>query len=155
VIFPLLIVDSMRARTAIQIGLLIVLELAVCFSASGVQSNEHGPEVKSFLDLMRHEEDELEFQIRHNEISRRDYIRSKNRIAIHRQTVLNLAKETGEDFVPELHVAAASEVDQLIENGTKALRGLKRGSVIKEKWRFLGNVTKGEVFYIFERLKNN
>ncbi len=145
----------MRARTAIQIGLLIILELAICFSASGVQSNEHGPEVKSFLDLMRHEEDELEYQIRHNEISRRDYTRSKNRIAIHRQTILNLVKETGEDYVPELHVAAASEVDQLIENGTKALRGLKRGDVIKEKWRYLGSVTKGEVFYIFERLKNN
>jgi hypothetical protein len=145
----------MRARTAIQVWLLIILELALCFSASGIQSNEHGPEVKSFLDLMRHEEDELEFQIRHNEINRRDYTRSKNRIAIHRQTVLNLVKETGEDYVPELHVVAASEVDQLIENGTKALRGLKRGGVIKEKWRYLGSVTKGEVFYIFERLKNN
>ena len=111
----------MRARTAIQIGLLIALKLALCFSASGVQSNEHGPEVKSFLDYMQHEDDELEFQIRHNEISRRDYIRSKSKIAIHRQAVLNLVKETGEDYVPELHVAAASEVDQLIENGTKAI----------------------------------
>lgn len=145
----------MRARTAIQVGLLIIFELALCFSVSGIQSNEHGPEVKSFLDLMRHEEDELEFQIRHNEINRRDYTRSKHRIAIHRQTVLNLVKETGEDYVPELHVVAASEVDQLIENGTKALRGLKRGGVIKEKWRYLGSVTKGEAFYIFERLKNN
>ena len=145
----------MRARTAIQIGLLITLELAICFSASGIQSDGHGPEVKSFLDLMRHEADELEYQIRHNEISRRDYTRSKNRIAIHRQTVLNLVKETGEDYVPELHVAAANEVDQLIENGTKALRGLKRGDVIKEKWRYLGSVNRGEVFYIFERLKNN
>ena len=154
-IFPLLTVDSMRARTAVQIGLLIALELALGFSASGVQSNGHGPEVQSFLDLMRHEEDELEFQIRHNEISRRDYTRSKNRIAIHRQAVLNLVKETGEDYVPELHVTAAGEVDQLIENGTKALRGLKRGDVIKEKWRYLGSATRGEVFYIFERLKNN
>ena len=151
-IFPLLIVDSMRARTAIQIGLLIVLELAICFPASGVQSNEHGPEVKSFLDLMRHEEDELEFQIRHNEISRRDYIRSKNRIAIHRQTVLNLVKESGQDYVPELHVVAAAEVDQLIEDGTAALKGIKHGDVIKEKWRYLGSAQRAEVFYIFERL---
>lgn len=111
--------------------------------------------MKSFLDYMRHEDDELEFQIRHNEISRRDYVRSKSKIAIHRQAVLNLVKETGEDYVPELHVAAASEVNQLIENGTKALRGLKRGDVIKEKWRYLGSVTKGEVFYIFERLQHN
>jgi hypothetical protein len=145
----------MRARTAIQIGLFIALELALCFSASGLQSDGHGPEVRSFLDLMRHEEDELEFQIRHNEINRRDYTRSKSRIAIQRQAVLNLVKETGEDYVPELHVVAVGEVDQLIEDGTKALRGLKRGGVIRQKWRYLGSVTKGEVFYIFERLKNN
>ena len=114
--------------------------------------NGYGPEVKSFLDLMRHEEDELEFQIRHNEITRKEYARSKSRIAIHRQTVLNLVKETGQDYVPELHVVSAAEVDQLIEDGTAALKGIKQGDTIKQKWRYLGSTNRGEVFYIFERL---
>lgn len=131
--------------------LLILLQLVACPIYAG-QSNEYGPEVKSFLDLMRHEDDELEFQIRHNEISRREYIRSKSRIAIHRETALKLAKESGTDYVPELHVAAASELDQLIEDGTTLIRGIKAGDVIKEKWRYLGNVRRGELFYIFERL---
>lgn len=116
------------------------------------QSNDYGPEVKSFLDFMRHEEDELEFQIRHNEISRREYVRSKSRIAIHRQAVLNQARETGEDRVPELHVVTPQEIEQLIEGGTSALKGLKRGDVIKEKWRYFGSVHRGETFHIFERL---
>jgi hypothetical protein len=103
---------------------------------------------------MRHEDDELEFQIRHNEISRREYVRSKTQIAIHRQTVLDLVKETGKDYVPELHVVAAVELDQLIEDGTSAIKGLKRGDVIRNKWRYLGSVHKTEVFYIFERLGN-
>jgi len=114
--------------------------------------NEHGPEIKSFLDLMRHEEDELDFQIKRNEISRREYLRSKTRISIHRQTVLDLAKESGVDEVPELHVVTGSEIDQLIENGTAALKGIKPQAIVAEKWRYLGSVHRGETFYIFERL---
>jgi hypothetical protein len=138
-------------RPAFQICLLILLQLIPCPDYPA-QSNGYGPEVKSFLDLMRHEEDELEFQIKHNEISRREYVRSKSRIAIHRQTVLDLVKESGTDYVPELHVAAASELDQLIEDGTNLIKGIKPGDVIKVKWRYLGSVRRGETFYILERL---
>jgi len=142
----------MRGRLTIRICLLI-LQLAFGLQVSArIQSNEYGPEVKSFLDLMRHEEDELEFQIKHNEISRREYLRSKAQITIHRKTVLDLVKETGQDYVPELHVVAASELDQLIEDGTSAIKGIRRGSIIAKKWRYLGSVHRVETFYIFERL---
>src|SRR6185295_6938711 len=143
----------MRKSIAIQICLLILLKSTLCLAgSSAAQSEDYGPEVKSFLDLMRHEDDELEFQIRHNEISRREYVRAKTAIGIHRQTVLDLVKASGKDYVPELHVVAAAEPDQLIEDGTKAIRGVKRGDVIRDRWRYLGNVHKGEMFYIFERL---
>src|SRR5207244_10935471 len=114
----------------IQICLLILLKSTLCLAGGhGTQLEDYGPEVRSFLDLMRHEEDELEFQIKHNEISRREYLRSKNRIAIHRQTVLNLVQQGGTDSVPELHVAAAPELDQLIEDGTKLISAIKTGYV--------------------------
>jgi hypothetical protein len=144
----------MRRKLGIRICLLISMQLTLWLPAGGQsnQSNEYGPEVRSFLDLMRHEEDELEFQIKHNEISRREYLRSKTQIAIHRQTVLDLVKETGKDYVPELHVVAASELDQLIEEGTSAIKGIKRGDIIRNKWRYLGSVHRAETFYIFERL---
>jgi hypothetical protein len=141
----------MRGRIAVQISLLILAQVVTCPGLLA-QSNGYGPEVKSFLDLMRHEDDELEFQIKHNEISRREYLRSKSRIAIHRQTVLNLVKDSGTDYIPELHVAAASELDQLIEDGTSLIKAIKPGDVIKQKWRYLGSVRRGESFYIFERL---
>ena len=126
----------------------------MCAGAHGQSSNgsAYGPEVKSFLDLMRHEEDELEFQIKRKEISRRDYLRAKNEIIIHRQTVLDLARETGHDNVPELHVVALDQLEQLIEDGTTKLKGLKPGDTVAEKWRYLGSVHRGETFYIFERL---
>jgi hypothetical protein len=143
----------MPGSLAIRICL-ILLPVTVSFPVSGQtpQANSYGPEVRSFLDLMRHEDDELEFQIRHNEISRREYVRSKAQIAIHRQTVLDLVKETGKDYVPEIHVVAASELDQLIEDGTSAIKGIKRGATVNDKWRYQGSVHRGETFYIFERL---
>ena len=146
--------DLMRTRVAFQICFLIGLALTQCFTsrAQDSQSPAYGPEVRAFLDLMRQEEVELDFMIKHNEITRREFLRSKDKIAILRHTVLEMAKQTGEDHVPELYVKAAPEVDQLIENGLRALKGIKRGEVIKQKWRYLGSVTKGEVFYIFERL---
>lgn len=120
--------------------------------AAAMANAQSGPEVKSFLDFLRHEEDELEFQIRQGEITRKEYVRSKHRIAIHRQTVLSLVEETGQDHVPELHVVAAGELDQLIEGGTVAVKGIKRGDVIKMKWRYVGSDKRGEKFYVFERL---
>ena len=143
----------MQRTLAIKICLFILLRSTLCLAFGlGAQSDEYGPEVRSFLDLMRHEEDELEFQIKHKEISRREYLRSKTQIMIHRQTVLDLVKTSGKDYVPELHVVAAAELEQLIEDGTKAIKGIKRGDLIREKWRYHGSVHKGETFYIFERV---
>ena len=139
-------------ETQICLLILILVTIRLLAGAGERQSSEYGPEVKSFLDFLLHEEDELEFQNRHNEISRRDYLRTKMRIAIHRETVLDLVRETGRDNVPELHIVVAPEVDQLIEDGTSILKAIKRGDVIKDKWRYLGNVHRGEIFYIFERL---
>lgn len=143
----------MRTRVAIQICLFMGSAVAQCL-AGGQHSHPagYGPEVRAFLDLMRQEEVELEFQIKHNEINRRDYVRSMNKIEILRQTVLDLAKQTGVDHVPEFYVKAASEVSQLIEDGLKALKGIKRGDLVNQKWRYVGSVSKGETFYIFERM---
>lgn len=143
----------MRIRVAIQIVLLFLSLALSSGSPLAQQSNGYGPEVKSFLELMRHEEDELEYQILHHEISRPHYVRAKSRIAIHRQAVLDIVKQTGEDVVPELHVVTAAELDELIEQGTRALKGVKRGDVINNKWRYIGSATRGQVFYIFERIQ--
>jgi hypothetical protein len=144
----------MRTRGVIQICLLIALMLALYAAADAAQtkSNDYGPEVRSFLSLMEDEEKELEFQIRNNEISRKGYIRAKSKIAILRQAVLKITGETGQDLVPELHVVAATEVDQLIEDGTSLVKRARAGEVIAEKWLYRGSVTRGELFYIFERL---
>jgi len=117
------------------------------------QEHEFGPEVSEFLDFLRQEDEELEFQIARDEISRKDYVRAKNRIAIMRETVTEIARNSGKDIVPELHVVTASELTQVLDGGMKAIRGVKPGTVVEERWRYLGRATKGEIYYIFERVK--
>ena len=146
-------------RSRFGVTLLILIGAATLCSAAAQHQTVHsnnsdrfGPEVTAFLELMRQEEVELDYQIKHDEISRKEYARSRNRIAILRQAVLSKARETGEDRVPELHVVVASEVDQIVDGGTRALKGVKPGTIIEGKWRYLGSVTRGEVFYTLERL---
>jgi len=146
-------------RSRIGVTLFFLIGAAIVFSGAGQSqtvpsnnSDRFGPEVTAFLELMHQEEVELDYQVKHAEISRKEYVRSRNRIAVHRQTVLNIARETGEDRVPELHVVVGTEVDQIVDGGTRALKGVKAGSIIEGKWRYLGSVLRGEAFYTFERI---
>jgi hypothetical protein len=143
----------MRVRVSIPIALLFLSLTILPRATCARQANGYGPEVKSFLELMRHEEDELEYQISHNEITRPHYLRARSRIAIHRQAVLEIVKQSGEDVVPELHVVTAEEMAELIEGGTHALRGVRRGQLVNNKWRYIGSATRGQTFYIFERIQ--
>jgi hypothetical protein len=144
----------MRTRVLLQVALLITLASGQGVRAAGQQfrSNGYGPEIKSYLDFLRGEEEELNFQIRRQEITRKAYQRAKSKVAILRQAVLRIYDETGVDNVPELHVVASDELDQLIEDGAALLKDLKPGAVIGEKWRYVGPVTRGEPFHVFERL---
>jgi hypothetical protein len=144
----------MKVKISFQSFLLIGFVIFNCayLRAQENQEVKYGPDVKAFLDLCRHEEVELDYQIAHNEITRKDFIRSKNRIAIQREMVLNRVKETGEDMVPDLHVVTAAEVSQLIEDGMKALKGAKPGKLIADKWIYLGTANRHEAYYIFERV---
>jgi hypothetical protein len=138
------------AKLKTLLPLLLIAALADTMPGQSPGGGAYGPEVRSFLNLCRHEENELDYQIQHNEISRKEYIRSKNRIGVHRETVLRIVRETGVDIVPEVHVVTDTEVDELIEDGSGLLKGLKPGDVVRDRWRYRGKVTRGDLFYIFE-----
>ena len=116
------------------------------------QSSKYGPEVKAFLSYVHQEEIELRFQLTHNEINQKDFTRSMNRLAVMRQAVLDYVKISGEDMVPEYHVVTTAEVEQLIPGGADALKGVKSGTIVAAKWRYMGAVVRGEQFFILERL---
>jgi hypothetical protein len=134
-------------------GSLVLAIVLFCPPANpGIQSGGYGPEVKSFLEYIHHEEVELNFQIAHNEISRKDYIRSKNRLEVRKQAVLTYAKRTGQDIVPEYTVMATDELGDILPSGIEDLKGHKPGDKINSKWRYVGFAVQGEKFYILERI---
>jgi len=133
------------------LGVASLALLFCCSGAGGRQSNGYGPEVKSFLEYIRHELVELNFQIAHNEISRKDFTRSKNRLEVQKQAVLTRVKRTGEDIVPEYTVMAADELADILPHGVDDLKGHKPGDNISSKWRYVGFAVLGEKFYIMER----
>ena len=139
----------------IRAAILILAPMACGPAQCWPQANGYGPEVKSFLEYIRHEQIELNFQIAHNEISRRDFTRSKNRLEIQKQAVLTRAKRTGEDIVPEYTVMAADELSDILPNGLDDLKGHKPGDQVSPKWRYVGVAVLGEKFYIIERTTGN
>ena len=152
---PIALLAMKRTRSHNWPLVQIICLLALSMPILAAQSKGYGPEVKSFLEYVRHEETELNFQIEHKEIGRRDYLRSKTRLEILRETVLSRVKRTGEDLVPEYHVVATDEVEELIPGGTEALKGVKPGDVVLTKWKYVGNSVRGEKFYILERIVEN
>jgi len=132
----------------------IFLALLACSSSGHPRQSDHyGPEVRSFLEYIRHEQVELNFQIAHNEISRKDFTRSKNRLEVQKQAVLTKVRRTGEDIVPEYTVMAADELRDILPNGLEDLKGHKPGENVSAKWRFVGFAIVGEKFYILERVE--
>src|SRR5215467_8696224 len=143
-----------ETRSLINGFISIVASMAavLCSSATmGRQSNSYGPEVKYFLEYIHHEQVELNFQIAHNEISRKEFTRSKNRLEVQKQAVLTRVKRTGADIVPEYTVMAADELADILPNGVDDLKGHKPGEDINPKWRYVGFAVLGEKFYIMER----
>ena len=64
---------------------------------------------------------------------------------------VRLARETHNDYLPELEAVAADELGLLFER-PPVTGSLQQGQVLRNTFRFLGTVRAGEQFYLFARL---
>ncbi len=64
---------------------------------------------------------------------------------------IKLARESHNDYLPELEAVAADEFNLLFEKPPQ-LSTLKPGVVLRNTFRFLGTVRSGDQFYLFARL---
>jgi hypothetical protein len=111
-----------------------------------------GPEVAAHLGFLSDELDELAYQLARGEIAREEYLKSRARIEISRETVLRLARSRGEDVVPELHVLTEPDLTELFVGGKAALAGARPGDVVQGVWLYHGRVRREAVFYVVERV---
>jgi hypothetical protein len=148
---PVKQMSAIRAR-------LLVGFLSLCVSGSWILVNaqrsaddEFGPVVRAYLGYLRNEQEVVDDRVSRREITPAYYRRNSNRIKALRQMALKLARESNNDYLPELEAVTPGEMRLLFEN-PPAPSSLKVGEVIKKTFQYLGSVRSIETFYVFARL---
>ena len=138
-----------------------LLRMIFLFAAIGLiwglgvdgQKRDYGPAVSSYLLGLDEDFKELDFQLRHGEISRSDYTRARQRLLILRRAIERRASERAEDLVPELEVVTADEFGTLGSGVKLDADGLQVGSLVGERWKLVSIESGRPRFFVFERLR--
>lgn len=136
-------------------GFAVIAAVVLLLPAPAVAQQQraaYGPVVKAFLSGLGEELTELEFQIRHREISRNDYERTKQRLTILRRFVERIAARSSEDRVPELQVLAEDELNALAPGVELNPNELQVGAQVGSRWKLVGIERIRERFFVLEKL---
>ena len=137
-----------------------VLLLVAFFGLTSARANqnvsysdeEFGPVVRAYLGYLRNEQEVVDDRASRREVSSTYYRRNSNRIKALRQMAIRLARETHNDYLPELEAVSNDEMGLLFGSSPPQPARLRVGEVLKNTFRFLGVVRAGETFYLFARL---
>jgi hypothetical protein len=113
---------------------------------------EFGPVVRAYLGYLKNEQEVVDDRVSRREVSATYYRHNSNRIKALRQMAIRLARETHNDYLPELEAVSARELRLLFGPQPPQPASLKVGEVLRNTFRYLGPVRAGEVFYLFARL---
>lgn len=139
---PALLIVGLFAFSCVQAG-----------QGSRVSSDEEfGPVVRAYLGYLRNEQEVVDDRVSRHEVSPTYYRRNSNRIRALRQMAIRLARESSNDYLPELEAVAANEFRILFGSTPPQISTLKAGEVFRNTFRYLGMVRSGEPFYVFARL---
>src|SRR5262245_2819171 len=130
--------------------LLIVVLLLLLFvcAPSAAKANqvglradeEFGPVVRAYLGYLRNEQEVVDDRASRHEVSATYYRHNSNRIKALRQMAIRLARETHNDYLPELEAVSAGEMSLLFGPQAPPPASLKAGEVVRNTFRFLGVV---------------
>lgn len=138
---------------ALSIAALLFVLTCAPSSAMGQRADaEFGPVVRAYLGYLKNEQEVVDDRASRREVSATYYRHNSNRIKALRQMAIRLARESHNDYLPELEAVSASELGMLFGSQAPAPASLKAGEVIRNTFRFLGTVRSAEVFYLFARL---
>ena len=149
-----------RVRRLHRFLALTLLLVSACASADAQRRQrapapdaEFGPNVRAYLGYLRNEQEVVDDRASRREIDRRYYQHNSNRINALRQMALNIARESGNDYLPELEAVSLGEFNQLFDDPLPEVSELEPGLLLDYKFKFLGTIqTRGEKFYLFARL---
>ena len=130
---------------------LVVFSLSVSAQQPASHEDEFGPVVRAYLGYLRNEQEVVDDRVSRHEVSPTYYRRNSNRIRALRQIAIKIARESRNDYLPELEAVTRDELSLLFERPPQP-PNFKAGEVVKKTFRFLGTVRSNEVFYVFARL---
>ena len=139
----------------------LVLACLICIGAGAFAQRsrtsrqaeaEFGPIVRAYLGYLRAQQEVVDDRISRREINPLYYRHNSNRIKALRQMAVRIARETGNDYLPELEAVSLDEFDTLFDEPPKPA-SLQVDAVLNYTFRYLGGVSVGrEKFYLFARL---
>ena len=139
-------------RVKFSATVIVLLLLGNCVKAGQRTSDEEfGPVVRAYLGYLRNEQEVVDDRASRHEISGGYYRRNSNRIKALRQMAVRLARETNNDYLPELEAVASDEFGLLFERPPQP-GALRVGEVLRNTFKFIGTVRSGELFFVFARL---
>jgi hypothetical protein len=123
-------------------------------ASQGPRANddEFGPVVRAYLGYLKNEQEVVDDRASRREVSASYYRHNSSRIKALRQMAVKLARESHNDYLPELEAVSADEMGLLFGSNPPQPARLKVGEVLRTTFRFLGAVRVGETFYLFARL---
>jgi len=140
--------------------LCLLLCLACCVAAAAqkkstrasAEDDEFGPIVRAYLGYLRNQQEVVDDRVSRREVDRAYYVRNSNRIRALRRMAVQVARETENDYLPELEAVTQDEFGLLFDLPPE-LHQLQTGEVLGYQLRFLGAVPSGrDKFYVFARL---
>src|SRR5215216_7501804 len=115
--------------------------------------DDFGPVVRAYLGYLKNEQEVVDDRVSLHEVSTSYYRRNSNRIRALRQMAIRLARETHNDYLPELEAVSGDEMNLLFGSNQPQAARLRVGEVLRNTFRFLGPVrVVNETFYLFARL---
>ncbi len=140
-------------KLILRFGLVLVLfnVIPTTSAQSPVEDEEFGPVVRAYLGYLRNEQNVVDDRASRHEVSRGYYVKNSNRIRALRQMAIRIARDSHNDYLPELEAVASDEFGTLFAQPPRA-NALQVGEVVQTTFRYLGSVRAGDVFHIFARL---
>lgn len=140
----------------------VLLAMLACVAAAGTASAqrantaaadeaEFGPVVRTYLGYLRAEQEVVDDRASRREIDQAYFRRNSNRIRALRQMAVRIARETQNDFLPELYAITRDELGTLFDPEPQPSE-FRVGGIVNNAFRYLGTVRSGEPFYLFARL---
>lgn len=115
------------------------------------EDEQFGPVVRAYLGYLRNEQEVVDDRASRHEVNQQYYRRNSNRISALRQMAMQIARETQNDYLPELEAVVGDELGLLFEHPPRS-QTLRIGEVVRTTFKYLGVVRSGDLFYIFARL---